>query len=234
MNHIDDETLIAYYFKNLNKKDLNEVKNHLSQCDRCYKNYAVLSASLSELKKVKYIRTPKKMLNLAYRELNIKEPERVLYEHIKGVLVMIKDAFDSLSEMLLLKPVYMTALATAVLIIVVTVVFNPFSVLSEKTEKQPSIPIKIRQRISIPTKIETESKITGLKVFLRDSNLVLTQPTHFERTVYLYDNHDNHIKTFQFTKPREIISLSEIPATDSITVIIETMDTIVYKSKMKL
>jgi len=230
MNHVDYETLVAYSLKKLDTENIDKVRSHLSQCDLCYRNFAIISVSLIEIKATEATKTPKKLLKLAYEEFGLTKPGRI-GKAFKNGIIWVNNFVDSIYKSVIFKPVYATAIAAVIMLIIVTAIFNPFQ--NTKKEEKPFITISSRIRSTIPTRIENESKITGIVVTLKDSTLIFSQPTHFERTVRLYDGKLNQIRTFEIKKPKESIPLSGIPDTDSIIVVIESFDTVVHISIIK-
>ena len=119
MKHYTREEIVAYIDGKLTQEQMSEIKKHISECDKCYLNYATLKSAYLEIEDAVISTIPEKVYKSAETELGLNEvadkPNKII-EKRSSVLQF----FDKLFNPRIIVPV-----AAVLLVIFGYITFKP-------------------------------------------------------------------------------------------------------------
>lgn len=227
-NHLSDELLIGFIEGRVDVTQGKESFSHIKSCDKCFLKYSSLRASYQEMDNIDLEVTPDSLVERANREYHLVEPKRVLTtisEKFKGTL---KIGYENLTHILRPRVVTYAVITTFILLIIfVPILFQKEDIIGKEDVRK--ILENYINRTNNTALLSSDESL-GIKVYLSNDTLRITQPFRFNRTLEIISNNGSVLYRSNFSDLTNDFLLNNFILNEPSIVTIVSMDTIIYKN----
>ena len=240
--NISDELLIAYIEGNLNDEEAMIIEGYIDSDSRIFSRYAILNRSLRQIEETELEVTPDSLKDKLNNELNLEQDKAVSGKSISGEDFSILKLLDRFFKP---APILGTALSIFLLVFLIKVQNDnsknaletnnsvTFPKKDKSSTKHPSADVddKYKDLFSILKHnkvIPLKDSQKGIQVKYKNNTLIISQVLPIEREIYVINDSQTQMENFSITKKNNQVMISEKIVGDSIRVIMETEDVVVF------